>query len=75
MIFGFSVFVPKNFGFGDYCDFVVSVLFRSRFSAKIKSGFRICFWMQFGVFPVSLRKTCASTACTSSLVLLGVDKT
>ena len=55
--------------------YAASVLCRSPFSAKIKSGFWICYSMQFGVFPVSLRKICASTtsiARTSSLILPSV---
>ena len=36
----YSVFVPTNFGFGNYfCFQLFSVQFQSRFSAKIKSGF------------------------------------
>ena len=51
-----------------------------RFSAKIKSCFRNGYSIRFGVFPVSLRKICASTtssACTSSLIslpLFGFDR-
>lgn len=59
--------------------FAVSVLFRCRFpvSAKLKSCFRICYSMHFGVtwFPVSRQKICASTtstACMSSLILVEV---
>ena len=54
--------------------FYFALGFRS--PAKIQSGFRICYSMHFGVFPVSLRKICASTtstACTlTSLILLSV---
>ena len=46
-----------------------------RFSAKIKSVYRIYYSMRFGVFLISPGKICASTtstACTSSLILLAV---
>ena len=51
----------------------VFVVFHFRFSAKIKSGFRICYSMRYGVFPVGPRKTCTSTACVPPLILLGLS--
>ena len=67
---GFPVFVPKklrNFGFGGYCGlrFLFYFALGFRFSGKITTGFRICYSMLFGVFPVSLRKICASTTSTT----------
>ena len=47
----FFGFCTKLFRFCCLLRFAVSVLFRSRFSSKIKSGFRICYWMrQVGIF-------------------------
>ena len=68
-------FAVSSFSTYEFHIHFTAVPFRSRFSAKIKSGFRICNSMQFGVFLVSLQKICASTpstACTSSLILLAV---
>ena len=75
--FGFCTKKLWFFGFGDYYGlwFLFYFAFGSRLLAKIKSSFRICHSMRFGVVPVSLRKMCASatsTACTSSLILLAV---
>ena len=55
MIFGFSVFVPKNSGFSVLVTiavlwFLFYFALGFRFSAKIKSGFRICFWMTVWCF-------------------------
>lgn len=55
-------------------QFLLSV-FHSRFSAKSKSGFWICYSMRFDIFPVYFRKMCASTtstAHTSSQILFSV---
>ena len=65
-----SVFVTKkNSGFSDLVTIAFSVLSRSLFSAKIKSGFRICFSMQFDVFPVFRRKSCTAMDINCVLVL------
>ena len=45
---GFGHFLDRfllqnKFGFSDFVTITFSVLSRSRFSAKIKSGFRICY--------------------------------
>ena len=57
-----------------FCSILLSVI-GFWFASKIKSGFRICYSMRSGVFPVSLRKKSASstsTACMSSLILLAI---
>ena len=57
----FRPFLRSVFRFRCLLRSAVPVPFRCRFSTKIRSSFRICYSMQFGVFPVSLRKICAST--------------
>ena len=48
--FGFCTNKSSVFGFGDYCGFCSISLLVFSFS-KIKSGLRICYSMQFVVFP------------------------
>ena len=79
-IYGFAVSAIFEIGFSvlvsvAVCGSCSISSLRFRFSAKTRSSFRICHSMQFGVFPVSLRKICASTTgitCTSYLVSLEV---
>ena len=68
----FCVKKLRLFGFGDYCGFCFYSALGFRFSAKIKSGFRICYSIWRGVLWFALRKNfvaTTSTTCTSSLIL------
>ena len=73
-IFGLCTKIRQFFGFGFWFCYISLSVFG--FRQNIKSDFRIYHSMRFiGVFPVSLRKICASTAstaCASSLILLAV---
>ena len=78
---GFDHFLDRFFGFCTkklrIFDLVTVAVcgFCSISLSILGKNFRICYSMRFGVFPISLRKICASTistACTSSLILLAV---
>lgn len=62
----------RFFGFDNCCGFCFYSALGFRFSAKIKSGFRICYSIWRGVLWFALRKNfvaTTSTTCTSSLIL------
>ena len=60
-LFWFRTEKRRFFRFGVCCGLRLLLYFAPgfQFSAKTESGFWICYSMQFGVFPVSLRKLCA----------------
>ena len=71
----FRFLCQKNFRFSVLVTIAVSVLFGSRFSAKLKSGFLICYsnavWGFFFGSPLGKHAPLTTpTACTSSLILL-----